>query len=120
MKEEVKNWLKKAEEDLDAAKYNFEGAKLEVAAFLCQQAAEKALKALYIKNFESLLKVHDLVLLSKKLDAPKQIVEICKTLTSFYIETRYPSFLDAGVSEKEVISALKDSQKVIEWIKEKL
>ena len=119
MKEEIREWLKKAESDLDAAKYNFKGNKIDVAAFYCQQATEKALKALYIKKFESLLKVHDLVLLSKKVDAPEEITGMCKVLTSYYIETRYPGLFQKFTT-KEVAEALASSEKVIEWVKKKL
>ena len=54
--EEAENWIKKAEKDLNAAKYNFEGGLFDVASFLCQQAVEKALKALYVKKFKRIKK----------------------------------------------------------------
>jgi len=47
MMDEARVWFSKAERDLDSARYNMKGGKHEVAAFLSQQAAEKALKALY-------------------------------------------------------------------------
>lgn len=90
MKEEAKGWLQKAEEDLDAAKYNFEGAKYAVSIFLCQQAAEKALKAVVLERKNELIKTHDLVLLAKNVKAPKEIAEHAKDLTLAYTYTRYP------------------------------
>jgi len=119
MKEEIGDWIKKAESDLDVAKYNFKGNKIDAAAFFCQQATEKALKAVYIKKFDSLLKIHDLVLLSKKVEAPQEIIDLCKVLTSYYIETRYPGLFQK-FSEKEVAEALMSSEKVIEWAKKNL
>jgi len=119
MEEDIREWLKKSESDFDAARFNLEGKKYDVSAFLSQQAAEKALKAVYIKKFKSLLKIHDLVLLCRKLGAPKEIEDVCKTLTAFYIETRYPGIVDE-IGEKEAANALAYSQKVIEWSKKNL
>lgn len=50
MKQEARNWLDRANEDLAGAQFNFDGDKNDIAAFLCQQAAEKALKALLIHH----------------------------------------------------------------------
>jgi len=61
MKTEVKNWLEQAEHDIEVAEYNLKGNMLDAAAFYSQQAAEKALKSLYILKLNELWKVHDLV-----------------------------------------------------------
>ncbi|MBI2675183.1 MAG: HEPN domain-containing protein [Candidatus Aenigmarchaeota archaeon] len=50
MKEDTQKWLWKAEKDFATAMYNFEGGKLDAAAFYSQQSAEKALKALQIER----------------------------------------------------------------------
>lgn len=84
---------KQAEKDYEAAKRNFDIKQYYLVAFLCQQAVEKALKALYIKKYKRLLKVHDLVLLARKVDAPSEIQDLCKSLNSYYIETRYPGIV---------------------------
>jgi HEPN domain-containing protein len=75
MKKEVKIWLEEAEHDIDVAEYNLEGNMLDAAAFYPQQAAEKALKSLYISKFNDLWKVHDLVRIAKRIHAPTRIVE---------------------------------------------
>jgi len=46
MKQEVKNWLKKAEHDFVTSWVNFQQEIYDASAFFCQQAVEKALKAL--------------------------------------------------------------------------
>ena len=66
MKPEVKDWLEQAEHDIEVAEYNFNGNMLDAAAFYSQQAAEKALKSIYISEFNKLWKVHDLVRIAKK------------------------------------------------------
>lgn len=50
MKQESQNWLDRAKEDLTGAQFNCDGDKTDIAAFLCQQAAEKALKAFLIQQ----------------------------------------------------------------------
>lgn len=110
MREEAKEWLEKAKRDLEAARYNYEGDLHEVAAFLCQQSAEKALKALYIEKFGELLKTHDLHFLAKKLKAPAGIMDACKELSTYYVESRYPGGY-AKFSAQNLIEALKKQRR---------
>lgn len=90
MKKEVKNWLEQAEHDIEVAEYNLNGNMLDAAAFYSQQAVEKALKSLYILKFEELWKVHDLVRIAKRIQAPTKIVELCAKITPAYSTARYP------------------------------
>lgn len=111
-------WLKRAERDLKSANFNLEGGEFEVAAFLCQQAAEKALKAIYIKEFKELWKIHDLVELARKVRAPESVLESCDSLNRHYIETRYP--IEAEYDEKTAVKALKNAKEVVSWSRKKL
>ncbi len=90
MKPEVKNWLEQAEHDIEVAEYNFDGNMLDAAAFYSQQAAEKALKSLYISKFNELWRVHDLVRIAKRIEAPTKIAISCAKITPAYTGTRYP------------------------------
>ena len=117
--EEIKSWLEQAERDLKAAKDSLKAGNYEWACFQAQQASEKALKALYIKRHEKLLKVHDLVLLARKLDAPEEIVIICSKINPSYVDTRYPDLLK-DYSEKESEDIINSAGKVLEWIKKNL
>ncbi|MBS3056544.1 MAG: HEPN domain-containing protein [Candidatus Aenigmarchaeota archaeon] len=118
MSEEVKKWLKKAEKDLLAAKINLQQELYDVSSFLSHQAAEKALKALYILKFKRLWKTHDLVGLLVKLNSEEDLLEICDELNRHYIDTRYPS--EAEYTETVAEDAIKNSKKVVEWVKKKL
>ena len=42
MRKEVQSWLDPAADDFDGAEFNCHGQKDYIAAFLCQQAVEKA------------------------------------------------------------------------------
>ena len=119
MKEEAKEWIEKAEEDLDTAEFNLKGRKMPAAAFYSQQAAEKALKALQIENLRRFDKVHDLVLLGKSVKAPEGMLKICEDLSPFYMITRYPNSKEA-YDKEEVKKAVSSSKEVVEWVRRQL
>ncbi len=50
MREETENWLNKAKDDLRKAKDNFNIKNYDLTSFLCQQAAEKAIKSVLIEK----------------------------------------------------------------------
>ncbi|MEM2918090.1 MAG: HEPN domain-containing protein [Candidatus Altiarchaeota archaeon] len=50
MTNEVETWLKQAVEDLETANILYKNKKYKAAAFYCQQAVEKAFKAVSIKK----------------------------------------------------------------------
>ena len=77
MKEDVSLWLKQSEADLDSAESLLEIKKYYASAFFSQQSTEKILKAACIKKFNELIKIHDLVFLARKLNAPEDIVNNC-------------------------------------------
>ena len=97
---EALRWLKTGEDDLDAAVVLRENGKFPQACFYAQQAAEKALKAIWYyrdadpwghsirKLIEDLGNV-DLVLY----DRLKSLLRAGTVLDRFYIPTRYPNGL---------------------------
>ena len=119
-----KNWLMQAESDLKSAKYNLTGKKLDIAAYLCQQSAEKALKSLYININNQLWKTHDLIKLAELLKAPKRIIDFCNELNPIYAEDRYPDYSDIipakKFQEEEIRGFLNKSKEVLKWTKENL
>jgi HEPN domain-containing protein len=115
---EVKKWIKKAERDLNAAKINLHEGLFDIAAFLSHQAAEKALKALYILKFKRLWKIHDLEKLCIAVKSDKKIIEISKKLNPHYIETRYP--IETRYTKKIAEEALANAKAVVEWVKQQL
>lgn len=110
---EAREWFKKAEKDLDDAEFNLKGDRLEVSAFLAHQAAEKALKALYILKFKRLWRIHDLVRLGVKVNAPDSILKLCDRLNPHYIETRYP--VETEYTKGRCEEAIELAKGVIEW-----
>ena len=87
-------WLAYAESDATAMGVLGE-AHLRQAAFLLQQAAEKALKALLVAHGVPLRKTHDLeVLLEYVLEVDASMERhrgLCEDVTLAYVGQRYPS-----------------------------
>ena len=53
--EEIKEWLERSKKDFRAAENSLNSKDYEWVCFQAQQAAEKALKALYIKKYKNFL-----------------------------------------------------------------
>jgi HEPN domain-containing protein len=115
-------WLARAHDDLALA-----GAPLPLGGFyedLCfhaQQAAEKALKAVYIHWGWTFRYVHDLEelitgLRQNGLHVP-EAVEDGVVLTSYAFEARYPGLAEP-VSEEEYRQAVELAQTVVRWADE--
>ncbi|MBU4246031.1 MAG: HEPN domain-containing protein [Nanoarchaeota archaeon] len=91
MREEIESRWKRAQVDLESAEKNFEAKIYYVSVFLSQQAAEKALKTLYLTKKKTLIKTHNLLMLAKDLNAPANIITASIELSPNYIITRYPT-----------------------------
>ena len=120
MKEEVRRWLKKAKQDLASAKYNFKGKKYDVCAFLCQQSAEKALKALLLQKSGKIRKIHDLVELGKNVGLSSDLLDSAKELTLSYTYSRYPDIQKVRNLSKIVKEFLTVSEEILKWVKKQL
>ncbi len=72
-----KAWIERAKYDFKGAEHTAGGEIFDHAVFWCQQAAEKALKAVYIKKTGKLKKVH--VALTKMKILKKQPENFCRT-----------------------------------------
>lgn len=119
MKEEIKRWLERAKTDLKVAKDSFKSKNYGWACFQAQQASEKALKSLYIKKYKKLLRIHDLVLLARKINAPKEIIVLCSKINPSYIDTRYPD-LSKSYSKKDAEEVINSAGKILKWIEKNL
>ena len=94
-------WFRQAERDLEDAAFNRQGERYNVACFLCQQAAEKAVKAyLYRRGAEDVwgnslidlcedAKIFEMYFDTIKSDA--------RQLDKYYAITRYPGYLPNGI-----------------------
>ena len=94
-----------------------------MVAFLCQQAVEKALKALYLeKRRESPGSTHSLIL--KKLKLPARLLGNLRKLGPDFVIARYPDAAQGLPSElydrKTAEERLRLSKEVLRWVEKAL
>ncbi len=97
--ERSRDWIKAALDDLEHAKIDIEHGFYNWACFSAQQAAEKAVKAVFQR-----LGVHawghsitDLLEeLRERFDVPEKFMDFALELDKAYIPTRYPDALPSG------------------------
>src|SRR3989344_4268722 len=118
MRKEIQNWFDQSKDDFDGAEYNFDGEKFYIAAFLCQQAVEKALKALFLYEKKGEVpQSHSLIYLATNTSAPEKFFSFLKELTPKFVDTRYPDAsvdLPKRIYDKEnTTGLLKKSKEVL-------
>ncbi|MHA1972579.1 MAG: HEPN domain-containing protein [Candidatus Hodarchaeales archaeon] len=122
------DWLHQAKKDLIHAEESKKLKHYEWACLAAQQAAEKALKALFI-NFGAEAWGHSLFRLLKKLPQnirlPDTIIDSAKSLDKHYITTRYPNGFVEGTPDeyytlKDAEEAIENARSIIEFCKDKI
>ena len=126
-KELLKKWLLYAKSDMDVARRIFESPKPNNLAYLlalwhCQQAIEKMLKMLMLKNGKELLRIHDLSRLAElsEVKLSEQQKEFLKDLNEFYLRSRYPDLIYRPLpkpSKDFTEDCLKRTKKLFLWLK---
>ena len=111
---------KEAKRDIDTSNYLYKGKRFKEASFYAQQSAEKALKAVYIKEKNELIRIHDLVVLAKKINLPEEFMQGCEVLTSVYTDSRYPDTGEKEYLQKETEEDIKTTQNILKWVERKL
>ncbi len=123
MSNRAADWLHQADADLRLARHALEGESYEWSCFAAQQAAEKAVKAVFIHHgmeawghtVSSLL-----ASLREQVEVPDRLIESAKLLDKHYIPTRYPNGFDAGAptdfyTEGEASTAVSHARGIIEF-----
>lgn len=125
MVERSADWYKQAERDLKSARAQLGAEFFEWACFIAQQAAEKAVKALYQKFSGEAWghSVYDLLKgIAEKVDVPEEVFESAKGLDRFYIPARYPNGWSSGfpgeyITKKDAKDAISNSKKILRFCK---
>jgi HEPN domain-containing protein len=115
-------WRKYAQMDYDIAVHDkcFYPVPVEIICYHCQQAGEKALKAVLAYHDEEIPRTHDLYRLLELCAAyyPDMLIELsvqAKRLTDFATVTRYPN--DIELEETDMAIALKSAEQILSYIK---
>ena len=110
----ARDWLEQAQRDVDHARHAMEQGFHEWACFSAQQAAEKALKAVYI-HLGRIAWGHSVKRLLEGLQdvysVDENLMNCARLLDRFYLPTRYPNGFDYGKPGDYYTQ--EDSQKAI-------
>jgi HEPN domain-containing protein len=126
---EALRWLTQAEEEFKDASNLMKAGRFYLSLFLCQQSAEKALKAfIYLKEEEPIFShsVASLLKLAMSLDADFKPLKGAKRLDDYYIPTRYPNGLPGEIPSQyyddpeEAEKALAWSEKILRLVRKKV
>ena len=111
-------WLNRAKSSLALAKQRSREIYPEDLCFQAQQAAEKAIKAVYISKKVAFPYIHDISQLLAALEKENVIIpndiKNASTLTLYAAQTRYPG-LENPVSDEEYHEALVSAERVVVW-----
>jgi len=124
----TRDWFRQAEKDLQHAKRSVESEDYEWACFAAQQAAEKAVKALYQSiHVDSIGHSISRMIgdLPASLEPPEDLVEWAKELDKHYVPSRYPNFHPEGApldyyTAREARRAVEGAQMIIEFCRSKI
>ncbi len=122
MEHEEVQWLAFARTDLGVARHlneNYYPKPLEIICYHCQQAAEKAIKAMIVAYGiqGGIPKKHNLSFLLMQMrnivDIPERYYDYTDALTPYGIAVRYPNEL--VIEEHHAQEALKYASEIVEW-----
>ena len=119
-------WLDIAQYDLDVAESMCKSSHWLYVVFMCQQAIEKLVKGLYtVYVDDNVPRIHNIKPLIEKFDdklpktIPEEIFEFFNTLSSYYLNNRYPDFiskLSEQINETEAKGVLLRTKEVFIWL----
>jgi HEPN domain-containing protein len=115
-------WIERAEYDLATAQAMLEARRYLYVLFCCQQAIEKALKALVaLRTEECPPRTHSLLELAAianlRLAPPQQ--GLFRELCSYYITSRYPegmAVVGPEIDAERAARVLSATEEVIQWL----
>src|SRR5437870_4688510 len=94
MRPETESWWKQAQADFRTAEISMRGGQFYAVSWFAQQAAEKALKALYLERRRRLApRTHDLRFLGEQLGVPRSVQIDLDVLNPAFDLARYPDAL---------------------------
>lgn len=122
--QDIQAWLDFARMDYDAAHtlFNHHPRPCEIICYHCQQAAEKAIKALFIFfNIPGgIPRKHDLSFLLNQLrnqtDISKELIMCADMLSMYGVISRYPN--EIQVDELRTRLALQHAEAILQWASE--
>ena len=121
MRPETDPWWRQAEADLRSAEVLLQAGQFYAVSWFAQQAAEKAMKALWVEQHQGRLppRTHDLDLLAAQLGASAILQSDLDALAPVFRISRYPDQTGAlpvdAISEANAVDHLDAARRVARW-----
>jgi HEPN domain-containing protein len=117
----VQQWIDQAAHDLEAARANRQIGFYDTSIVLCQQSAEKYLKALWARQQAATPpRMHDLEQLARTVSAPANVITASATLADEYLIARYPDVAQTTpytrYTEADADRHLALAEEVQQWV----
>lgn len=120
----VENWYALAQYDVDSAEVMFKGGRYLYVAFMCQQAIEKTLKGILLKETtQTPLYTHNLRRLAAGLSFFEKLsqeqIGLLDKFNAYYIESRYAETLAemrSAIDQKDAGRILKECKEMLRWL----
>ena len=129
MSDRSRDWFAQARRDAEHAAKDVQDGYCEHACFEAQQAAEKAVKAVYMRNHSEAWghRVAKLIqeLPTINVHVPDGLVDDGKILDQYYIPTRYPNGFESGApkdffTREQAADAVRRAERIIGWCEDLL
>lgn len=115
-------WAERARYDLATADAMFKAGRYLYVLFCCQQAAEKALKAVIVKRTGKMApRIHNLPRLAEVagIESDHEQIRFMGELSAYYIQSRYPEEIEATgstITQELAGNVLGKTEKTITWV----
>ena len=117
-----RQWAEQARYDLDTADAMFKAGRYLYVLFCCQQAVEKALKAVIVRRTGELPpRVHNLLRLAEVagIESDAEQARFLGELSGYYIQSRYPEEIKAAgptITEELAQEVLGKTEQMVKWV----
>lgn len=124
-KDDFQQWASLAAYDIETAAAMLSSKRYLYVLFTCQQAAEKMLKALVVKDTGRFPpRIHDLSRLAELASLQLSVDQkrLLAKLVQYYIETRYPEEVSALARDIDEVTAqriLIETKEFLSWLEQK-
>ena len=122
MGETEQGWVDQAQYDLETARAMLTSRRFLYVLFCCQQAVEKALKAVIVRRTgEMPPRVHNLLRLVEvaQVQPDQEQMRLLGELSAYYIQSRYPEEIKAAgatITRDIADEAMKKTEKILPWV----
>jgi len=122
MNESARHWVDQAKYDLDTARAMLESGRYLYVLFCCQQAVEKALKAVVSGQTGQLPpRIHNLLRLAETAGIALSTTEsqFLAELSAYYIQSRYPGAIEheGAISARDIADeTMHTTEEIIQWL----